>query len=55
MQECLNEPLFFWDVPGAPLPGIEVPPQTLAQLALAKMDIPQAGRMMILSPASGNG
>ena len=52
-QECLNEPLFFWDVPGAPLPGIQVPPRTLAQLALAKMNIPQAGRM-ILSPASGN-
>lgn len=53
VQECLNEPLFFWDVPGAPLPGIEVPPQTLAQLALAKMNVPQAGRM-ILSPRSGN-
>jgi hypothetical protein len=49
-----DEPLFFWDAPGAPLPGIEVPLQTLAQLALAKMNIPQAGRM-ILSPASGNG
>jgi hypothetical protein len=53
IQECLNEPLFFWDVPGAPLPGIEVPPQTLAQLALAKMNVPQAGPM-ILSPRSGN-
>jgi hypothetical protein len=53
IQECLNEPLFFWDVPGAPLPGIEVPPQTLAQLALAKMNVPQAGTM-ILSPRSGN-
>jgi hypothetical protein len=53
VQECLNEPLFFWDVPGAPLPGIEIPPQTLAQLALAKMNVPQAGKM-ILSPRSGN-
>ena len=53
MQECLNEPLFFWDVPGAPLPGIEIPPQTLAQLALAKMNVPQAGRML-LSPKTGN-
>jgi hypothetical protein len=53
VQECLAQPLFFWDVPGAPLPGINVPPQTLAQLALAKMNVPQAGRM-ILSPATGN-
>jgi hypothetical protein len=53
VQECLNEPLFFWDVPGAPLPGIQVPPRTLAQLALATMNVPQAGKM-ILSPRSGN-
>ena len=53
IQECLNGPLFFWDVPGAPLPGIQIPPQTLAQLALAKMNVPQAGKM-ILSPRSGN-
>jgi hypothetical protein len=52
-KECLNEPLYFWDPPGTALPGIEVPPQTLAQLALAKMNIPQAGRM-ILSPRTGN-
>src|SRR6185437_13474763 len=31
----------------------QIPPQTLAQLALAKMNVPQAGRM-ILSPRSGN-
>ena len=54
VQECLNEPLFYWDVPGAPLPGIRIPPRTLAQLALAKMNVPQAGTM-ILSPRSGNG
>ncbi len=53
VQQCLNEPLFFWDVPGQALPGIEIPPRTLAQLALAKMNIPQAGRM-ILSPTTGN-
>jgi hypothetical protein len=52
-QACLDQPLYFWDPPGTALPGIQVPPQTLAQLALAKMNIPQAGRM-ILSPASGN-
>ena len=39
-------------VPGGPLPGIEVPPQTLAQLAVAKMNAPTAARM-ILSPTSG--
>ena len=35
------------------LPGIQIPPQTLAQLALAKMNVPQAGQM-ILSPSTGN-
>ena len=52
-QDCLNQPLYFWDPPGTPLPGLNLPPQTLAQLALAKMNIPQAG-LMLLSPASGN-
>ena len=52
-QECLQQPLYFWDPPGTALPGIQVPPQTLAQLALAKMNIPGAGRM-ILSPKTGN-
>jgi hypothetical protein len=52
-QDCLNQPLYFWDVPGQPLPGVQVPPQTLAQLAIAKMALPAAGSM-ILSPASGN-
>jgi hypothetical protein len=52
-QACLDQPLYFWDPPGTALPGIQVPPQTLAQLALAKMNVPQAGRM-ILSPANGN-
>jgi len=40
-------------VPGQPLPGVQVPPQTLAQLAIAKMLLPHPGRMR-LSPASGN-
>ena len=52
-QECLKQPLYFWDPPGTPLPGIQVPPRTLAQLALAKMNIPEAGRM-VLSPRTGN-
>jgi hypothetical protein len=50
---CLAQPLFFWDVPGQPLPGIQLPPVTLAQLAVAKMNIPGAGRI-ILSPNNGN-
>jgi len=53
VKECLNQPLFFWDVPGAPLPGIPIPPETLAQLALAKMNVPGAGQMK-LSPKNGN-
>ena len=52
-QACLDQPLYFWDPPGTPLPGLNLPPETLAQLALAKMNVPQAGRM-ILSPQSGN-
>jgi hypothetical protein len=52
-QECLKQPLYFWDPPGTALPGIQVPPRTLAQLALAKMNIPGAGRM-VLSPRTGN-
>ena len=50
---CRAQPLYFWDVPGQPLPGIQLPPVTLAQLALAKMNVPGAGRM-ILSPRNGN-
>jgi len=53
VQDCLNQPLYFWDVPGQPLPGVQVPPQTLAQMAIAKMLLPGAGQMR-LSPASGN-
>jgi hypothetical protein len=52
-QACLNQPLYFWDVPGQPLPGIPIPPVTLAQLALAKMNVPGAGQMK-LSPKNGN-
>ncbi len=51
-QECLNEPLYAWVPPGGTLPGINIPPQTLAQLAVAKMALPTAGQMT-LNPASG--
>ena len=50
---CLAQPLFYWDVPGQPLPGIQLPPVTLAQLAVAKMNIPGVGTMY-LSPKNGN-
>ena len=49
---CLAQPLYFWDVPGQALPGIDIPPVTLAQLAMSKMQIPGAGKM-ILSPRTG--
>src|SRR5262249_14299291 len=52
-QACLAQPLYFWDPPGTPLPGIQVPPRTLAQMAMAKMLLPGAGRMS-LSPRTGN-
>jgi hypothetical protein len=51
-QECWNEPLYAFEQPGDPLPGINIPPATLAQLAVAKMDLPTAGDMT-LNPASG--
>ena len=51
-QECLNEPLYAFEEPGDPLPGINIPPATLAQLAVAKMLMPTAGTMT-LNPANG--
>jgi hypothetical protein len=49
---CLAEPLYFFDVPGAALPGIDIPPVTLAQLAVSKLYVPVAGHMY-LSPVNG--
>jgi hypothetical protein len=51
-QECLTQPLYAWVPLGQAPPQINIPPQTLAQLALAKMALPTAGDM-ILNPASG--
>jgi hypothetical protein len=48
--ECYQLPLYKWVAPGQPLPGIHLPPATLAQLALAKMHLPKAGAMT-LDPA----
>jgi hypothetical protein len=45
--ECYKLPLYKWVAPGQPLPGIHLPPETLAQLALAKMRLPTAGAMTV--------
>jgi hypothetical protein len=52
IKACDAQPLYFWDVPGAALPGITVPPVTLGQLAMSKLKIPGAGAMY-LSPRTG--
>ena len=49
---CAKLPLFAWVPPGATLPGITVPPQTLAQLAAATVHLPTAGGLTF-SPANG--
>jgi hypothetical protein len=51
-QECLTQPLYAWVPLGQAPPQINIPPRTLAQLALAKMLLPTAGNM-VLNPASG--
>lgn len=50
--ECAGAPMWFFAVPGEPLPGVELPPVTLSQLATATLWVPDAGRMY-LNPASG--
>src|SRR5216683_1934992 len=42
-KECLKLPLFFWAVQTAQLPGLNIPPRTLAQLAFAGVKTPKAG------------
>jgi hypothetical protein len=49
---CLKLPAYFFATPGNPPPGVDLPPVTLAQLALAKMEIPTTGKMN-LSPVNG--
>jgi hypothetical protein len=51
--ECFKLPLYYWDVPGQALPGIQVPPRTLAQLAISVMRLPRKGKVT-LSPQNGN-
>jgi hypothetical protein len=47
--ECLKLPLYAWVPPGTAPPGINIPPETLAQLALVKIKVPGKGKMT-LSP-----
>jgi hypothetical protein len=51
-KACLAQPLYAWVPAGQAPPEINIPPQTLAQLAVAKMALPTAGAM-ILNPVSG--
>ena len=47
---CAALPLYAWVPPGQAPPGINIPPQTLAQLAVGVMSLPPANGM-ILNPA----
>jgi hypothetical protein len=49
--ECLQMPLYAFVPPGQTPPGINIPPQTLAQLALAVVQLPGAGQI-ITNPAA---
>jgi len=51
--QCQAQPLYFFAQPGEPIPGVVIPPKTLAQLAVAGLPVPKAARMY-LSPQSGN-
>jgi hypothetical protein len=51
LQACLKLPLFAWVTPGNSPPGLDVPPQTLAQLAVAVLQLPPAGQI-ITNPAT---
>jgi hypothetical protein len=50
--ECLKLPLFAFVPPGQAPPGIQLPPQTMAQILFNQMGIPSAGQMK-LNPTSG--
>lgn len=50
-KECLTLPLYAWVTPGNSPPGINIPPQTLAQLALAVVKLPGAGTI-VTNPAT---
>jgi hypothetical protein len=44
--QCIQLPLFVWVPPGQSPPGMNIPPQTLAQLAIARVRIPGAGTIL---------
>jgi len=52
-QACLQLPAYAWVVPGQPLPAVNLPPETLAQLAFAKLTTPAMGALQ-LNPANRN-
>jgi hypothetical protein len=39
--ECLKLPLYYFATPGTPLPGVPIPPRTLAQLAFSHLETAQ--------------
>ena len=45
--ECLKLPLYAWEPVGQTPPGIDLPPQTLAQIALARLKVPGADGMTV--------
>ena len=42
-MECYKLPLYFFAPPGTPLPGVFIPPVTLAQLAFSHLETAQLG------------
>jgi len=49
-RACLQLPLFFFAVPGQPLPALPIPPRTLAEFAYNHMLIPRPA--LTLNPAA---
>jgi hypothetical protein len=45
--ECLKLPLYAWEPVGQTPPGVNLPPVTLAQIALAKLNVPKADGMTV--------
>lgn len=50
--ECASEPLWFFALPGEPLPGSNVPAVALSELAASTLKIPGVG-LMYLNPVNG--
>ncbi|HEX4254201.1 MAG TPA: hypothetical protein VH089_03880 [Streptosporangiaceae bacterium] len=45
--ECAKLPLFAWEPPGLTPPGIKLPARTLAQIALARLQVPAPNGMTV--------